>query len=62
VSSADETARDVFKKLAFHDLFRSEALPPPVHQFESTGDPGGFARLGRRFLGPEISPLQGLPE
>jgi glutamate racemase len=60
VSSADETARDVFKKLALHDLFRSESLPPPVHQFESTGDPDAFARLGRRFLGPEISPLQGL--
>ncbi len=57
VSSADETARDVFKQLAAHDLFRSDTLPPPEHRFEATGDPEPFARLGRRFLGPEIGEL-----
>jgi len=57
VSSADETARDVFKQLAIHDLFRSDRLPPPAHHFEATGDPAPFARLGRRFLGPEIGVL-----
>jgi glutamate racemase len=62
VSSADETAKDVFKKLAFHDLFRPESLPPPVHRFESTGDPEVFGRLGRRFLGPEIGELRGASE
>jgi glutamate racemase len=62
VSSADETARDVFKQLAVHDLFRSDELPPPVHHFEATGDPEPFARLGRRFLGPEIGELPHGPE
>jgi glutamate racemase len=60
VSSADETARDVFRQLAKHDLFRSDALPPPHHSFEATGDPEPFARLGRRFLGPEIGELAGV--
>jgi glutamate racemase len=36
------------------DLLRDEDAPPPVHQFLATGDPEPFARLGRRFLGPEI--------
>ena len=31
-----------------------EPGPPPVHAFLATGDPEPFARLGRRFLGPEI--------
>ena len=35
-------------------LLRPPELPPPVHQFLATGDPDDFARLGRRFLGPEI--------
>jgi glutamate racemase len=25
-----------------------------VHRFLATGDPEPFARLGRRFLGPEV--------
>ena len=29
-------------------------VPPPVHRFSATGDPEPFARLGRRFLGPQI--------
>ena len=36
------------------NLLRDEDAPPPVHQFLATGDPEPFARLGRRFLGPEI--------
>ncbi len=59
VSSADETARDVFKQLAVHDLFRSDQLPAPQHRFEATGDAKPFAQLGRRFLGPEIGDLPG---
>jgi glutamate racemase len=54
VSSAEETAKDVYRELARAGLFRDEKLPPPVHRFLATGDPEGFARLGRRFLGPEI--------
>jgi glutamate racemase len=54
VSSAEETAKDVYRTLATAGLLRSAELPPPVHQFLATGDPVEFARLGRRFLGPEI--------
>jgi glutamate racemase len=55
VSSAEETAKDVYRELARRDAFRSDALPPPRHLFLATGDPAPFERLGRRFLGPEVS-------
>jgi glutamate racemase len=54
VSSAEETAKDVYRELARHDLFRAEDLPAPHHRFLATGDPEPFGRLGRRFLGPEV--------
>ncbi|HTW21517.1 MAG TPA: glutamate racemase [Mycobacteriales bacterium] len=54
VSSAEETAKDVYRELAGSVGFRDESLPPPEHRFLATGDPEPFARLGRRFLGPEI--------
>jgi glutamate racemase len=58
VSSAEETALDVYRVLAENDLMRDDRLPPPVHQFRSTGDPRPFTELGRRFLGPEIASLE----
>jgi glutamate racemase len=54
VSSAEETAKDVYRELAGAVGFRDESLPAPQHQFLATGDPEPFARLGRRFLGPEV--------
>jgi glutamate racemase len=54
VSSAEETAKDVYRVLTRADLLRDEAGPPPEHRFLATGDPEPFARLGRRFLGPEV--------
>ena len=54
VSSAEETAKDVYRTLAEHGLTRDPSLPEPTHQFLSTGDPTAFAALGSRFLGPEI--------
>jgi glutamate racemase len=54
VSSAEETAKDVYRGLAREGLFRAEDLPAPQHRFLATGDPQPFERLGRRFLGPEI--------
>jgi glutamate racemase len=54
VSSAEETAKDVFRSLVAHDLVRPDDGPPPEHRFLATGDPEPFARLGRRFLGPEL--------
>jgi glutamate racemase len=62
VSSADETAKDVVRVLMEHDLTRDPAGPPPAaHRFLATGDPEPFRRLGRRFLGPEIGSVAGLP-
>jgi glutamate racemase len=54
VSSAEETAKDVYRVLQQTGLDRDPDAPPPVHRFLATGDPEPFARLGRRFLGPEI--------
>ena len=54
VSSAEETAKDVYRTLVANDLLRDPALPEPEHRFMATGDPAAFERLGRRFLGPEI--------
>jgi glutamate racemase len=55
INSAEETAKDVYRTLVAHGLERDPALPPPVHRFLATGDPEPFARLARRFLGPEVS-------
>lgn len=55
VSSADETARAVYRVLTEHDMFRPDDAPEPVHTFVSTGDPETFARLAHRFLGPEAA-------
>jgi glutamate racemase len=54
VSSADETAKDVYRVLTQRDLLRPDDAAPPRHRFLATGDAEPFARLGRRFLGPEI--------
>ncbi len=54
VSSAEETAKDVYRTLANQGLLRPAGLPAPEHRFLATGDPESFTRLGRRFLGPEI--------
>jgi len=61
VSSAEETATDVYRTLAARDLLRSDDLPEPEHRFMVTGDPADFQRLGRRFLGPEIGRVQAQP-
>lgn len=54
ISSAEETAFDVYRMLVRHGLERTSP-EPPVHHFEATGDdPEGFKRLAQRFLGPEI--------
>jgi glutamate racemase len=54
VSSAEETAKDVYRTLVRRGLERDPRLGPPVHQFLTTGDPEEFQRIGRRFLGPEL--------
>jgi glutamate racemase len=52
VSSAEETAKDVYRTLVELDLLRDESLPDPIHKFFATGEP--FTQLARRFLGPEV--------
>ncbi|KAA9395669.1 glutamate racemase [Kocuria coralli] len=54
VSSAEETAKDVFRALMSHDLARATPAGEP-HEFLATGDPEPFGELARRFLGPEVS-------
>jgi glutamate racemase len=54
VSSAEETAKDVYRTLVRLDLERDPSLPPPVHRFLTTGNPDEFHQIGRRFLGPEL--------
>ncbi len=54
LSSADETASDVYEVLAREDLL-ANGDERPVHRFQSSGDPAWFATLGRRFLGPEFN-------
>ncbi len=58
VSSAEETAFDVYRTLVKHGLER-RATTAPIHLFEATGDsPIEFTRLVRRFLGPEVSAVE----
>ena len=55
VSSAEETAKDVYRVLADAGRLRPDDLPRPNHSFVTTGDPRVFERLARRFLGPEAA-------
>ncbi len=55
VSSAEETAKDVYRTLLRLGLERPDHLGEPEHRFLTTGQPGEFERIGRRFLGPELS-------
>jgi glutamate racemase len=52
VSSAEETAKDVYRTLVEKNLLRDAELPEPRHEFLATGEP--FTQLARRFLGPEV--------
>jgi glutamate racemase len=54
VSSADETAKDVYRILVERDMLRpsSDSGATPQHRFLATGDAAPFRRLASRFLGP----------
>jgi glutamate racemase len=62
VSSAEETAKDVYRQLVERGLERDPSLDPPVHRFLTTGQPEEFARIGRRFLGPELESVHQLAQ
>ena len=53
VSSAEETAKDVYRALASRGLERTDTAAPE-HNFIATGDAAQFEHLARRFLGPEV--------
>jgi len=53
VSSAEETAKEVYATLFTLDLLRAETSDPR-HEFLCTGDPEQFREVAQRFLGPEI--------
>lgn len=57
VSSAEETAQDVYRVLVAGDLLRDASAGPPEYTFLVTGDPEAFAEHGRRFLGPEVASI-----
>jgi glutamate racemase len=58
VSSAEETAKDVYGSLVVSGRERSTPASPPEHLWTTTGEPGGFARLAERFLGPAVAPVR----
>ncbi len=58
INSAEETAKDVYRILLRDALARADDAAPPVHRFLATGETEPFARLGRRFLGPEIKAVE----
>jgi glutamate racemase len=62
VSSAEETAKDVYKLLVQRGLERDPSLPAPQHRFLTTGQPEEFASIGRRFLGPELDSVHQLAQ
>ena len=57
VSSAEETAKDVYRTLVAHKLQRTEAAAP-TYRFQATGNATEFERLARRFLGPEVGSVE----
>ena len=58
VSSAEETAKDVYRTLTSEHLLRAAGATAPHHEFLATGDVTGFAALGRRILGGAVEPTQ----
>ncbi len=60
VSSAEETAKDVYRVLVAADLLRDLEAGPPTYEFLVTGDPREFEEHGRRFLGPEVGSVSSL--
>jgi glutamate racemase len=59
VSSAEETAKDVYKVLSEKKLLRTEPGSPQL-SFRATGEAKSFEKLARRFLGPEVSKVEKL--
>jgi glutamate racemase len=52
VSSAEESAKDLYRLLVGSGLALEDG--DPTYTFLTTGQPGEFETIGRRFLGPEL--------
>ena len=58
VSSAEETAKDLYRVLVESSLLSSPTKKAPDYRFLATGDAHAFESLARRFLGPEVGSVQ----
>lgn len=58
VSSAEETAKDLYRTLVENGLLRAQSSTPATHRFLATGDAKAFETLARRFLGPEVTQVE----
>lgn len=58
VSSAEETAKDLYRTLVEKNLLRGQQDTAPTHRFLATGDAKAFESLARRFLGPEVTRVE----
>jgi glutamate racemase len=59
VSSAEETAKDVYATLLRDGGLRDDASTP-VHSFLTTGDAGAFRELAELFLGHELDHVEAM--
>ena len=53
VSSAEETAKDLYRTLVEKNLLNTSGTAV-THKFVATGNADKFSTLARRFLGPEV--------
>lgn len=58
VSSAEETAKDLYRTLVENKLLRTQQSGSSTHRFLATGDAQAFETLARRFLGPEVANVE----
>jgi glutamate racemase len=56
ISSAEETAKDVYAILIDEGISSDDSIP--THEFLCSGDPAAFLALASRFLGPEAAEVR----
>lgn len=62
VSSSEEAAKDVVRVLTERDLLAErDGDGPPDHEFAATGSADSFAKMARRFLGPQLAAAPAYP-
>ncbi len=58
VSSAEETAKDLYRTLVENNALRSQSTLATTHRVLATCDAKAFETLARRFLGPEVTQVE----